>query len=147
PEATKNAWLAQLLADPRSAVRREILLELQKSQNAPSWPTINLGRTIAELEAAADDIQLETNRKNAEQAARERAKNLAAMAADPTRILQETERLVKQRGIAAYSQIAELLGDLREALTDSDQPSLAEQQARKLKKENPTLNKLTAALR
>jgi len=49
PEAAKIAWLAQLMADPRSAVRREILAEFQKSQIAPSWPTIRLDRTIAEL--------------------------------------------------------------------------------------------------
>jgi hypothetical protein len=55
PEATKTAWLAQLLADPRSAVRQEILAEFQKTQSLSSWPMVRLDRTIAELEAAAEE--------------------------------------------------------------------------------------------
>src|SRR5262249_35716177 len=119
PEATKIAWLAQLMADPRSVVRREILAEFQKSQNTPSWPTIRLDRTVAELKTAAEEIQREKNRKNAEKAARQRAKKLADMAADPMPTLRETEQLVKQRSGDAYRQIAMLLADLREALAGS----------------------------
>jgi len=96
PEATKIAWLAQLMADPRSAVRREILAEFQKSQGTPSWPIIRLDRTIAELKAAAEEIQRDKNRKKAEEAARQRAKKLAEMAFDPVGTLRQTEQLVKQ---------------------------------------------------
>jgi hypothetical protein len=39
------------------------------------------------------------------------------------------------------------LADLREALSGSDQASLAEQQAHKLKNNNPNLHRLTAELR
>jgi hypothetical protein len=147
PEATRNAWLAQLMADPGSAVRREILAEFQKSQGTSSWPTVSLGRTIAELEAAAEDIQSDKNRKNAEKAARARAKKLADLAADPMPTLRETEQLVKQRGTDAYHQIALLLADLREALAGSEQSDLPEQQARKLKNSHPTLRMLTSELR
>jgi hypothetical protein len=42
--------------------------------------------------------------------------------------------------------IAALLADLREALAGGDQASLAEEQARKLKNNNPTLHKLTSEL-
>jgi hypothetical protein len=147
PEATKIAWLAQLMANPRSAVRREILAEFQRSQIAPAWPTIRLDRVIAELKVAAERIQRENNRKNVEEAARQRAKKLADMAADPMRTLHETEQLVKQRTTDAYRQIAMLLADLHEALSGSEPSGLAVQQARKLKDKHPTLNRLTAELR
>jgi hypothetical protein len=147
PEALKIAWLAQLMADPHSAVRREILAEFRKSQNTSSGPTIRLDRTIAELEAAADEIQHEKDRKDTEKAARRRAKKLADMAADPLPTLRETEQLVKQRSVEAYHQLALLLADLREALSSSDQSGLAEQQAHKLKTENPNLHRLTKELR
>jgi hypothetical protein len=147
PEAKKTAWLGQLLADPRSDVRREILTEFQKNQGKSSWPSIRLDRTIAELKATAEGIQSDMNRKRAAKAARAQAKKLADMAADPKPTLRETEQLVKQRSGDAYRQIAKLLADLREALAGSAQASLADQQARKLKKENPTLKMLTGALR
>ena len=56
PEAAKDAWLHQLLADPRAPVRNEVLAEFQKSQTPPPWPTIELNRTIAEMRAAAKGI-------------------------------------------------------------------------------------------
>jgi hypothetical protein len=147
PEATRIAWLAHLMADPHSTVRREILAEFQKSHSTPSWPTICLDRTIAELRAEAEGIQHDKDRKDADKAARQRAKKLADMAADPLPTLREAEQLVKRRSTEAYHQLALLLADLREALSGSDQSSLAEQQARKLKDQNPKLHRLTAALR
>ncbi len=55
--------------------------------------------------------------------------------------------LVKKRSINAYSEIAQLLADLREALSSGDQSNLAERQAKKLNDTNPKLHHLTAALR
>jgi hypothetical protein len=147
PEATRNAWLAQLMADSHSTVRRDILAEYQKTRGIPSWPTIRLDRTMAKLEAAAEEIQREANAKGAAKAARDRAKRLAGMAVEATRTIRETEQLVKQRSADAYHQIAALLADLREALAGGDQAGLAEEQARKLKNNNPTLHKLTSELR
>lgn len=69
------------------------------------------------------------------------------MASDPAPYLQQSEQLVSQRSTDAYQQASELLADLREALAESGQANLADQQARKLKKKHPTLNHLTAALR
>ena len=69
------------------------------------------------------------------------------MAADPTPTLRETVRLVKLRSRDSYVAIATLLKELREALAGTKQAGLAEQQARKLKKENPTLKLLTSELR
>jgi hypothetical protein len=147
PEATRAAWLAQLLADPHSAVRREMLAEYRKSERRSSWPTVSVDRTIAELQATAEGIHRKQQREDAERAARARAKQLAAMATDPTPTLRETEKLVKQRSTHAYAEIATLLADLRESLASSPQADLAEQQARKLKRDHPTLHHLTAELR
>ena len=77
PESTKTTWLVQLMVNPRSAVRREILAEFNKGQHIPSWPVVQIDRTIAELEATAEEIQVQTNRKYAEEAARLLAKKLS----------------------------------------------------------------------
>ena len=106
-----------------------------------------LGRPIAELKATAEEIQRDSNRRKAEAGARQRAKKLAAMAADPSPTLRKTEQLVKQRSVDAYHQIATLLADLRAALAGSAHADLPEQQARQLKKDNPTLRMLVSELR
>jgi hypothetical protein len=147
PQATRDAWLLDWLADAHSSARNDMLAEFRKSRPSIAWPTVQRGRTIAELEASADGIHEETARKAAEKAAQKQAKRLAAMAADPTPTLRETERLVEIRSRDSYTAIAALLKDLRQALSGTPQAGLAEQQARKLKKENPTLNLLTSELR
>jgi len=146
PEATKDAWLAQWMSDPHSNARREILAEFQKSQKAPLWPTIGRDRTIAELRAIAEELQHQTDRETAAKAAHQRTKRLAGMAADPARILRETEKLVTQRSGDAYREIATLLAELRDALAGSEHSGLAEQQAQKLKSKNPRLRLLTSEL-
>jgi hypothetical protein len=147
PETKKNTWLAELMTDPRSAVRRDILAEFQKAKRAPSWPTTRVDLTIARLNAAAEEIQQELDRQKAERAARQRAKKLADLAADPVRTLRKTEQLVNQRSTDSYRETAMLLADLRTALAGSEQSDLPEKHARKLKKNHPTLNKLASELR
>lgn len=147
PEAAKNSWLANWMSDANSSARADMLAEFRKSRDFAKWPAVDAKRTIAELQAAAEDITREFKQKAADKAARERAKRLAAMAADPEKTLRETEKLVRLRSTNAYSEIAVLLADLREALAGSEKSGLAESQARKLKKENPTLRRLTAELR
>jgi hypothetical protein len=144
---TKDGWLAQWMTDSHSSVRQEILAEYRKSRNAPIWPTVRRDRTIAQLQTMAETIQEQTDRKRAERATRQRAKRLAAMAADPGPTLRETEKLVNQRSTEAYQQIAKLLCDLREALAGSGKAELAEQQAQNLKKKHPTLKLLNSELR
>jgi hypothetical protein len=147
PESIKNAWLTQLMTDPHSAVRSEILADFQKTHSAPAWPTKVVDRTIADILGAAEGIQRSNDRKEAAEVARRRAAKLAGMAADPAKTLRETEELVTQRNITDYAKIAKLLADLREALSGTGQSGLAEHQARKLKENNPTLHHLTAELR
>ena len=147
PPSVKDAWLAQLLADPQSKVGGEIRTAFQKSWNLPAWATVRRDRTIAQLEAAAAEVQREATRKSASKAAREKAKRLAGMAANPDPTLRHAESLVKKRTKDDYTQIGKLLAELREALAGTDRAGLAEQHAQKLRRENPTLRTLIAELR
>lgn len=135
------------MADPRSGARRAMLAEFQKARNEPAWPTVRLDRTIAELEAQADEIYEESRRKAAAKAEQQKAKKRAEMLADPSKTLHETEKLVKHHGRDSYEEIAKLLAQLREVLAGSKQAGLAEQQAQKLRSENPTLRVLISELR
>jgi hypothetical protein len=146
-EATKDAWLIELLVDSSSAVRSKIRAEFEKVSSTPSWLSTDAGRTIAQLQAAAEEIERERKDAAAAKAIRDRAKRLQEMATDPTPFLHETERLVRQRSTEAYQQISEILAALREALAGGKQAGMAEKQALKLKTANPTLRHLTSALR
>jgi hypothetical protein len=146
-EARKVAWLAQLMADPHSVVRNEIMAEYQKSRNVPLWPTARSDRKIGDIESAAAEIQRIRDQKAAELKARQRAEKLANIARDPTPTLRRTEELATERSIDAYEKIARKLANLREALAGSDRANLAEQQAMKLKISHPKLHHLTSALR
>jgi hypothetical protein len=57
-KGTKDAWLAKLMADPHSTVRKEVLSAFQKDNPAISWPVVSLNRTVAELREAADEVVL-----------------------------------------------------------------------------------------
>jgi hypothetical protein len=102
PQATKDAWLLEWLADAHSCARSDMLTEFRKSRPMAAWPTVQRNRTIAELELAAEDIHKKAVRKAAEKAAQQRAKRLADMVADPAPTLRETERLVKLRSRDSY---------------------------------------------
>lgn len=147
PAEAKDRWLAEWLADLHSTARREMLAEFRKSQPAPYWPTTRPERKIAQLLAAAEVIESEAKQKAAANAARQRAKRLAEMAANPSKTLNETEELALQRSTTAYTQIAKLLAELREALADGKESGLAEQQAKKLKAKHPTYRLLVSELR
>ena len=146
-EDIKNAWLTELMGGSKSKLRSEILAQFRKDQPSQAWPTVRVGRTISELQTAAEGIQQAMETKSAAESARKRAGKLAKMVADPAPYLEKTEQLVAERSTDAYQQVSRLLADLREALADSGRSELAERQAQKLKKMNPTLRHLTAALR
>jgi hypothetical protein len=146
-EKTKDAWLAELLGDPRSSIRSEILAEFAEASQTERWPVVQAGRTIAQLEAIAQEIHRKEQQRVADKAARQRARLLKKMAADPTPYLRKTEQLVGERSTHSYRKAAAMLADLREALAGSKESDLAEKQALKLKTKNPRLNRLTGALR
>jgi len=147
PEATKDAWLAELLSDSESSVQAKIRAKFEKAAGIPSWPTVEAGRTVAQLRATAEEMHAKMKKAAEAKATRQRTNRLKKMAADPKPHLRKTEKLVAERSTAAYKEASELLADLREALAGSKQSGLAEKQARKLKTANPTRHHLTAALR
>jgi hypothetical protein len=97
--------------------------------------------------ATHEEIETKRNRLKAEKAAKAREEKLAAMAADPAKTLRETEELIKGRSSENYAKIASLLQDLRAALASTGRSDLAEQQAQKLKAENPGTRGLPAELK
>jgi hypothetical protein len=147
PAATKDEWLAKWMADSHCDARRQMISEFHASRQSPLWRTASVNRTIAELESIADGLHSAAKLKASAKAARERAKRLEKMAADPTPTIRETEKLVSDRSTDAYGKIAAILADLREALAGSKNAGLAERQARKLKDKNPTLRVLVKELR
>ncbi len=147
PQMSKDNWITELVTDPSSNVRGDVLSAFRKSCPTPAWPTAKSNRTIAELLNAAESIREENARRDAVKTARARAKRLADMAKDPERYLRETKELVKQRSQRAYEKTAELLAELREALVGTSRAGLAEQHAQTLRGENSTLNRLVKELR
>jgi hypothetical protein len=146
-EADKNAWLEELMSNPESRIRLKLLTQFREEQPGVGWPTAPSTRTIAELEEAAKPIREGARVKAKADATRKRAKYLRDIAADPASTLKKTEELVSLRSTENYGQAAQLLADLREALADSGGPEIAEKQAQKLRKANPTLRLLVSALR
>ena len=123
------------------------MVEFRKSQSPTFWPTAQLGRTMAELESAAVEIQEEQSRSKAAADAKSRATRLKKLASDPEKVLRATEQLVSQRANDAYEEAASLLADLRESLTGTKDSALADRQAQKLKNSHPKSGSLAAALR
>ena len=104
-------------------------------------------RTLAQLHEAAE--QLGRQRLEAEKQAREaaRRKRLKSIAADPDKLIANVVKLVKLRSVGSYEEAAQDLADLREALGPEHGPARARTIAEKLRRENPRLHHLTAALR
>jgi hypothetical protein len=144
---TKDAWLADVMADSSSSVRGKLLTAFRKTQRTSSWPTVEHKRTIAQLDAMANDVQCDMDKKAAVAAARARTQKMAKMAADPMPFLKKTDELVSERSMSSYDEASKLLADLREALSKSGKADLADVQARKLHSKHPKLRHLTAALR
>ena len=146
-ESIKDGWLAAWMADRTSSVRSEMLNQFRSDRGAMTWPTVQPNRTIAQLQAAAIEIAARAKGKAAAREARQRANRLAKMAADPEAFLQEAVRLVAERSTDAYRRAAELLAELRDALSETGRSKLVEQQVLKLKRDYPTLHMLTKELR
>ena len=74
-------------------------------------------------------------------------RRLAAISANPAKAIASIERLAKERSVASYERAARELVDLREALGPDAGPQRARAIAEKLRRENPRLKRLVAALR
>jgi len=104
-------------------------------------------RTLAELRESAS--RLGDRRIQQEQKARDaaRRKRLETITADPGKVIANVARLVRVRSVETYEQAASELADLREAPGPEKGSARARVVAEKLRRENPRLNRLIAALR
>ncbi|CAN5600430.1 hypothetical protein BH10PLA2_BH10PLA2_09630 [soil metagenome] len=146
PVDRKNAWLLEWLSNPESRERLSVLTEFRSSQGIV-WPTKPSKRSVQQLERLAQETQSDLESKAAATAARKRKQHLQTMASEPESFLQQTEVLVNNRSTENYVKTAEILADLREALSGSENASLPERHAVRLVKDNPTLKRLVGELR
>lgn len=137
----------RLLGKDAAAARAETLSSIRSATPTAAWPMAEPTRTLAQLVEAATGQG--DRRMQKEQAARDadRRKRLAAIAADPDKVIANVKELVKLRSVESYRQAAEELADLSEALGPKVGPARARAVAEKLRRENPRLHRLIAALR
>lgn len=137
----------RLLGVDAVGARAETLSRIRDETGAATWPLAEPTRTLAQLRELAGGVRQQ--RLKQEEAAREkkRRKHLAAIAADPAKAIKKAEELVKERSIDSYQQAADQLADLREALGPDLGPKRARTVAEGLRRKNPTLRNLIAALR
>jgi len=137
----------RFLTGDAAAARAETLARVQQETGAPAWPLAEPTRTLAQLREAADELQRKRLEKKARASEAARRKRLKSIAENPDKLLAEVERLVEQRSVDSYEQAAQQLADLRDATGREDAAELALAAAEKLRRENPRLHHLTAALR
>jgi hypothetical protein len=112
-----------------------------------TWPLAEPSRTLGQLRELAEAVGDKRLNREKQASDRARRKRLASMAADPAKTITNVERLVKERSSESYDRAAEELADLREALGPERGPVQAGVVAQRLRRENPTLHRLVAALR
>jgi hypothetical protein len=157
-ETVKN-WLAsqspgelrelveRLLGNSAAATRAETLAHIRHATPTAAWPMAEPTRTLAKLRELASGLG--DRRIRREQVARDavRRKRLKTIAGDPDKVIANVEKLVKMRSVESYQQAAEELADLREALGPKIGPARARAVAEELRRGNPRLHHLIAALR
>jgi hypothetical protein len=158
-DATLKKWIAKqsprdlrelverLLGTDAAATRAKTLSAIRAATPAAAWPMAERSRTLAQLRESAGGLG--KRRMQQEQAARDaaRRKRLETIAADPGQVVANVHKLVKMRAVESYRQAAEELRDLREALGPQKGPARARAVAEKLRRANPRLHRLIAALR
>jgi hypothetical protein len=136
-----------LLTDNAAATRAEILSSIRDEMGAATWPMAEPTRTLGQLRELAERVGDKRSRREEQTRAGARRKRLAAIAADPGKVIANVEELVKVRAVENYEQAARELADLREALGPERGPAQARAVAEKLRRKNPRLHRLIGALR
>jgi hypothetical protein len=138
---------ARLLGDDAAAGRAETLARMREETRAPTWPLTPPSRTMEDLRDRAEELREERlgREEQARQAAR--SKRLVAMAANPKQAIADIEALIANRSTADYEKAAQGLADLREALGPPHGPRETRAIAARIRRKNPRLNRLVAALR
>jgi hypothetical protein len=124
-----------------------VLSRIRDETSSGTWPTAEPTRTFAQLGALAEAHRDKQQQRQQQKQEAARRKHLAAISAAPDKAVANIERLAKERSTESYEQAARELVDLREALGPDLGPERAKAVAEKLRRENPRLKRLVAALR
>ena len=113
-----------------------------------------LQQLLRQIEVLRSNENAKQARKAKAKAARETAKadrkrkeRMKEMVQDPKKWLREAEQLVDARGTHNYKTAAEILYDLREAVSGDEGDKITRRHAAHLAKKHPTLNHLKSSLR
>lgn len=146
-KADLQQYLRMFLSEDVARARGAIWTQVRKATPATAWPMAKPLRTLEALQALAvgyREKRLQKEEKTRETARRKRIK---AMANDPDKVIAQVESLVAQRSEVSYSDAADMLLELREALGPTAGPPRVRAVAKRLCQKNPTRRLLTAALR
>ncbi|MDB5347813.1 MAG: hypothetical protein JWP89_6190 [Schlesneria sp.] len=136
----------RLLEENPASARAETLTLIRKESSAETWPTVELNRTFEELRSSASEKESRRVKQEADTKQKARRAKLKKLAADPEAVLAQIEKLVNERKRPSYSEAAQMLIDLGEAL-GPDGPERMQAEATRLSKAYPTLMAFKQELR
>jgi hypothetical protein len=146
-EAELRKLAEKFLADDGQSIRVETLSRICDESGKTAWPLEKPTRTLAQLIELSKEAGGKRQRKEQLSSEAARRKRLKAIAADPRKLIENVEDLVKSRSTDCYIQAAQELADLREAIGPKFGPAQAQAAAEKLRRENPSLKRLISALK
>lgn len=158
PENRVRDLLGQFMTGDLVATRAELLEKFREQSAAPDWPTSPADRTLEQLMQRAEELRDQETAKEeakaqaaaarkAKQEERERQERMKQMAKSPETFLQKADKLVAARGTANYKAAADMLAEIREAVSGERGDKIALTHAAKLHAAHPTLTHLTGSLR
>jgi len=150
--------LRKFLSKDAAVIKAETIAAIRQAGSSSDWPTASLGRSFQELLDKTETLRTEYDAKEqqkreaaAKRAAaekeRERQNRMKEMVKEPKKWLRESEQIVDARGTANYEAAAEILADLREAVSGDEGEKITRKHAAHLAKKHPTLNRLKSSLR
>ena len=96
----------RLLANDAAATRAETLSHIRDETGAAAWPMAEPARTLVQLRESAGGLRDQRLRHEQQALEAARRKRLAAIAADPRKVIANIEKLVKVRSTDSYEQAA-----------------------------------------
>ncbi|MDP8207640.1 MAG: hypothetical protein P9L92_13320 [Candidatus Electryonea clarkiae] len=162
PEPEKDKFLLEFLTNEYPQVRRRILKEFQKNQEADKAAKTEIEqqerRTVAELLHATERLTEENKRKAAEKRAKARErkaletaiareKYLAGLSLRKAETWEEIKRLIGKKQSKSYSEAIKLLKDIRDVAIRFDQEEDFNKRYLELRRVHQTKPKLMQMLR
>ena len=150
--------LRRFLKEDPASVKAELLAEIRDAQSPADWPVAIRKRSLDDLftatEALRESADEKAKRKAESIAKRETAKaekerqaRMMKMKDSPKTWLAQAEKTAAAGGIHNYQAAAEILADLREAISGEEGKQLAHACATKIAKAHPTLSMLKSSLK